>query len=85
MNTITFLIGVGFQELLLLIIFLLLFIGFPVALIVFLVKRSRRKRPVISKAVEQADILKELKSLYDNGTISKEEFESEKTKILNRD
>jgi uncharacterized membrane protein len=81
MGTIGFM-GVGFQELLLQIIFLFLFIGVPL-ITVIIVKTSRRKRFIKQEiAWKNADKLIDLKLLREKGTISADEFESEKKKIL---
>lgn len=93
-NIICFMSGFGFQELLLIAIFLSVFIGIPV-LVILVVKSVLRRTstplqiqttnpPSDSKSsvLRHADQLRELKALQEKGIISAEEFETEKKKIL---
>lgn len=87
---ICFMSGFGFQELLLMAIF----IGIPV--LVILVVRAVQRKPapvqnirtanfpadIKSSVLRHADQLKALKALQEKGIISAEEFESEKKKVL---
>ncbi|MBL7846063.1 MAG: SHOCT domain-containing protein [Cyclobacteriaceae bacterium] len=92
MNTFCILGGIGFQELLLIIIFLVFFIGVPVALIVLIVKLvQKRNNPVLpistvdkdlTPILKNAEKLKTLKALLEKGIISSDEFEKEKKQIL---
>jgi hypothetical protein len=91
-TTICFLGGIGFQELLMILLFFFI-LGLPVVLIIVIVKIVSRNRakPFESGPINtaQTPILKnaskliELKSLLEKGIISNEEFEAEKKEILN--
>ena len=87
-----FLSGVGVQEIILIVMFLPLFVGVPLVVVLVIIKVSQRKTSGFvgtttgssgqTPILKNADKLRELKSLQEKGIISSEEFESEKKKIL---
>lgn len=86
MNTLAFLSGIGVTEL----IILLLFFALPIAVIVLIIRLTRR-RPINvtvnqnfgdTPILKNAEKLKALKTLQEKGIISEKEFEEEKKKIL---
>lgn len=75
--------GLGFQEILLILFLFVLFVCVPVVLILVIIRNSRKKAVLTTTPIlENANRLRTLKSLLDQGVISRDEYESERKKLL---